>query len=71
MATLKLIILHEPLPERLHDAAFNLTLDALRVYRTADVVHRPDAEHLHFSRNGIDLDFGNLAAEHISLPRPA
>ena len=33
-------------------------------------MHRPYAKHLHFSRNGIDLDLGDLAAEHISLPRP-
>ena len=69
--SLELVVLHQSLTERLHDAAFDLAFDALRIDRAADVVRRPDAEHLHLAGDGIDFDFGDLAAEHIGLPGPA
>ena len=69
--SLELVVLHQALAERLHDAAFDLAFDALRVDGAADIVRGPDAEHLHFAGDGVDLDFGHLAAEHIGLPGPA
>src|SRR5581483_5562572 len=70
-ALLELVVLHQALAECLHDTALALAFDALGVDGTADVVRGPDAEHLHFAGDRVDLDLGDLAAEHIGLPRLA
>src|ERR1700682_634150 len=71
VARRQFVVSHQTLAERLDDAAFDLTFDAARIDRAADVMGRPDAEHLHLARQGIDFDFGDLASKHIGLPRRA
>ena len=67
----ELVVLHQPLSQRLYDAAFDLALHALRIHRAADIVRRPDAEHLYLTGHRIDLDLGDLSAEYIGLPGSA
>jgi hypothetical protein len=44
-----LVVLHQRLADGLHDAALDLALDAARIDHAADVVGRPDAQHLHLA----------------------
>src|SRR5262249_43157463 len=68
MALVELVVLHKALTERLDDAALDLTFDAAGIYSAANIMHRPDAKHLHLAGDGVDLNFGDLAAEDIGLP---
>src|SRR6185312_4056762 len=69
-AALDFVVFHKALPERLHHPAFDLSFDALRIDGATDIVRRPDAKHLDLAGDGIDFNFGNLAAEYVSLPGP-
>ncbi len=68
VALRKFVVFHETLAERLDDSAFDLSLHAARVHRAANVMGSPDTEHLHFARQCINFDFGDLTAEHVGLP---
>ncbi len=54
---------HEAVPEALHRAALDLSLDRLRIDRAADVVGGGVLQHAHLTRLRVDLDFGGVGAE--------